>query len=61
LHTEIRGWTLADTIDDDGFAALLDVAQAQLSDLVEGSTVAFDVSALVLSGSTAPAAPRKDW
>jgi ubiquinone/menaquinone biosynthesis C-methylase UbiE len=57
LHTEIRGWTLADAIDDDGFAGLLDAAQAQLSDLVEGSTVVFDVSALVISGSTAPAAP----
>jgi SAM-dependent methyltransferase len=55
LHTEIRGWTLADTIDHDGFATLLDAAHDQLSDLVEGGRVVFDVSALVVSGSTASA------
>ena len=53
VHTEIRGWTLADTIDDHGFATLLDAAQDQLSDLVTNSGVAFDVSALVVNGSTA--------
>ena len=35
VHTEIRGWTLADSIDDHGFATLLDAAQEQLSDLVD--------------------------
>jgi SAM-dependent methyltransferase len=53
LHTEIRGWTLADTIDDHGFATLLDAALKQLSDLVADGRVAFDVSALVVTGSTA--------
>jgi SAM-dependent methyltransferase len=53
VHTEIRGWTLADSIDDHGFATLLDAAQEQLFDLVADSGVAFDVSALVVSGSTA--------
>jgi SAM-dependent methyltransferase len=53
LHTEIRGWTLADTIDDREFATLLDAAQEQLSDLVTDGRVAFDVSALVVTGSTA--------
>jgi SAM-dependent methyltransferase len=53
LHTEIRGWTLADTIDDDGFATLLGAAHDRLSDLVDGDQVAFDVSALVVSGSIA--------
>jgi hypothetical protein len=53
LHTEIRGWTLADTIDDRGFATLLDAAQEQLSDLAADGRVAFDVSALVVSGSAA--------
>ena len=53
LHTEIRGWTLADSIDDRGFAALLDAAREQLSDLVPDGRVAFDVSALVVTGSTA--------
>jgi hypothetical protein len=52
VHTEIRGWTLADAIDDDGFATLLDAAHDQLSDLVEDGRVVFDVSALIVSGST---------
>lgn len=51
LHTEIRGWTLADTIDDRGLAALLDAAQKEFSDLVSVSGASFDVSALVVSGS----------
>jgi SAM-dependent methyltransferase len=51
LHTEIRGWTLADVIDDEGFAALLDAARDQLADLVGDTGVAFDVSALVVSGT----------
>jgi hypothetical protein len=52
VHTEIRGWTLADSIDDHGFATLLDAAQEQLFDLVADGGVAFDVSALVVSGTT---------
>lgn len=59
LHTEIRGWTLADTIDDHGFATLLDAAQRQLTDLVVDGRVAFDVSALVVDGSPA-GADRRD-
>lgn len=51
LHTEIRGWTLADTIDDQGFATLLDAARTALADVVSNSAVCFDVSALVVSGS----------
>jgi SAM-dependent methyltransferase len=58
LHTEIRGWTLADTIDDRGFATLLDAAHEQLSDLVADGQVAFDVSALVVNGSTASKSMR---
>jgi SAM-dependent methyltransferase len=53
VHTEIRGWTLADSIDDRGFAALLDAAKEQLSDLVVDGRVAFDLSALVVNGSPA--------
>jgi SAM-dependent methyltransferase len=53
LHTEIRGWTLADAIDDDGFATLLDAAHRQLCDLVADGPVAFDVAALVVSGAPA--------
>jgi SAM-dependent methyltransferase len=52
LHTEIRGWTLADTIDDQGFATLLDAARAELADLVDDSGVTFDVSALIIGGAT---------
>lgn len=52
LHTEIRGWTLADVIDDEGFARLLAAATERLADLVDpGGAVAFDVSALIVSGS----------
>ena len=51
LHTEIRGWTLADEIDDDGFGDLLDAASRDLADLVgDGGAVTFDVSALIVSG-----------
>jgi SAM-dependent methyltransferase len=50
LHTEIRGWTLADEIDDDGYDALLAAASHELADLVIDDAVAFDVSALVVSG-----------
>ena len=52
VHTEIRGWTLADSIDDHALATLLDAAHEQLSDLVLDGGVAFDVSTLVVSGST---------
>ncbi|MCB1492766.1 MAG: methyltransferase domain-containing protein [Rhodobiaceae bacterium] len=31
MHTEIRGWTLADVLDDDQFVALLDRARSDLS------------------------------
>lgn len=51
LHTEIRGWTLADVIDDEGFAKLVEAAHAHLSDLAKDGRVAFDVSAIVVSGT----------
>ena len=53
LHTEIRGWTLADTVDDACFARLVDEAGDRLADLATEQGVAFDVSALVVSGSPA--------
>ncbi len=55
LHTEIRGWTLADSIDDEGFATLLDAAHAELADLVDDRGVVFEVSALIIGGAPAPA------
>lgn len=53
LHTEIRGWTLADLIDDDGFAALVDAANKHLADLANDGPVSFDVSALIVGGAPA--------
>ena len=50
LHTEIRGWTLADEIDDAGYAELLDAAGQDLGDLASATGVEFDVSALTVSG-----------
>lgn len=51
LHTEIRGWTLADEIDDDGYQALLEAASYDLADLVIDGAVAFEVSALTVAGA----------
>lgn len=51
LYTEIRGWTLAAILDDEGFAALLDAARDQFADFADGTEIAFDVSALVVSGA----------
>lgn len=50
LHTEIRGWTLADEIDDAGYARLLDAATHEFGDLAGRGGVVFDVSALTVSG-----------
>jgi SAM-dependent methyltransferase len=50
MHTDIRGWTLADRIDDDQFATLLEHAHRDLAGFVgRDGTVAFDAPALVLS------------
>jgi hypothetical protein len=54
LHTEVRGWTLADQIDDDGYARLLDAATHELGDLQRGGGIAFEVTALVVSGTPRP-------
>jgi hypothetical protein len=34
LHTDIRGWTLADPIDDEQYASLVQAARARLSRFV---------------------------
>lgn len=57
LHTEIRGSTLADEIDDAGYAALLEAARHELADLAGSDGVAFDVSALTVSGPPRKASP----
>lgn len=54
LHTEIKGWTLADVIDDDDFARLLTAASERLADLVGDDGVAFETSALIVSGRPSP-------
>ncbi len=50
LHTEIRGWTLADSIGDDDFARLVDRASVDLADLNRESEVEFPVTALLVTG-----------
>lgn len=48
VHTDVRGWTLADLVDDDGEAALVARAEAELATFVTGDgTVEFPAPALV--------------
>jgi ubiquinone/menaquinone biosynthesis C-methylase UbiE len=48
MFTEIRGWTLADSIDDAGFDRILTAARLDLADFVQpDGTVEFDVEALI--------------
>lgn len=48
VHTDVRGWTLADLVDDEGEAALVERAERELASFVlpDGS-VAFPAPALV--------------
>lgn len=53
LHTDVRGWTLADGVSDDDYAALLDAARHPLARFTDGSgRVRFPAPALF---ATAPA------
>jgi SAM-dependent methyltransferase len=48
LHTEIRGWTLADAVDDETYRHLLAAARGVLAPFVDaGGTVSFDAPALI--------------
>ena len=48
VHTDVRGWTLADLVDDDGEAALLARAETELAPFVAADgAVAFAAPALV--------------
>lgn len=48
VHTDVRGWTLADLIDDDGEAALLTRAERDLARFVAADgSIAFAAPALV--------------
>ena len=51
LETEIRGWTLAETIDDDRLDALVQRARVALGDVARDDGVVLPVSALVVSGA----------
>ena len=48
VHTDIRGWTLADMIDDNQYAGLLAAAQTELADFVDhNGRVHFPAPALI--------------
>jgi SAM-dependent methyltransferase len=48
VHTDVRGWTLADLVDDDGEAALVARAERELASFVSpDGSVAFPAPALV--------------
>lgn len=53
VHTEIRGWTLADRIDDRQYSSLLDRAQRALARFEdEAGRVTFPASALIATGTS---------
>ena len=57
VHTDVRGWTLADMIDDQQYSVLLEAAEAELGEFVDGSgQVSFAAPALI---ATCRAAPRR--
>jgi ubiquinone/menaquinone biosynthesis C-methylase UbiE len=48
MHTDVRGWTLADKLDDEQFEHLVSEAEDELSDLVSADgSVRFDHPALI--------------
>lgn len=50
IHTDVRGWTLADMISDDQHAELLASARTELADFVDGDgKVRFPAPALIAS------------
>lgn len=50
MYTDIKGWTLAGTIDDEGFERLQRAAQKRLSHFVRpGGTVEFDAPAHIVT------------
>ncbi|MEQ8718973.1 MAG: methyltransferase domain-containing protein [Acidimicrobiales bacterium] len=52
VHTDVRGWTLAELIDDDGEARLLRAARAEMTPFVEADgSVSFAAPALVGTGT----------
>ena len=53
VHTDIRGWTLADKLDDEQYAALLEAARTELRPYVTGEGVRFDSPALLACATKA--------
>lgn len=54
MFTDVKGWTLADRIDDAGFERLLTAARARLAVFVQADgTVRFDAPALVVTARKA--------
>ncbi len=54
VHTEIRGWTLAEMIDDDQYDELLIAAEMELKEFVDADgRVRFPAPALIATGSAA--------
>lgn len=52
VHTEVKGWTLADMIDDDQYRDLLEAAEIELKDFVGADgRVSFPAPALIATGS----------
>ncbi len=55
VHTDIRGWTLADSIDDDQYAMLLREARRRLAGFTgESGRVTFPAPALIATATTPP-------
>lgn len=60
IHTDVRGWTLADMIDDDQYEQLLAAAKQELAHFVDSNgQVRFAAPALIATDS-APAHPDDD-
>ena len=52
VHTDVRGWTLADLIDDKQYDQLLTVASTELQQFVDDDgAVRFDAPALIISAT----------
>ncbi|MEM7324222.1 MAG: class I SAM-dependent methyltransferase [Actinomycetota bacterium] len=55
VHTDVRGWTLADMIDDDQYRELLDAATVELGRFVdEDGQVRFAAPALIVTAGGTP-------
>ncbi|MGH7897284.1 MAG: hypothetical protein ACREQQ_04980 [Candidatus Binatia bacterium] len=58
MHTDVKGWTLAERLDDEQYARLLREAERELRRFAAADgSVAFDLPAHVVT-ATKPAAPR---